>query len=626
MLSKNHDSAARTFLYSAVFWLAAGSVALLVAWLKLLDPDFLSTRILSYPRVRAIASLSLIYGWILLAALASIFYIIPRVTGARIRSERGGQTSAWLINVGLSFVVVTTMLGDVSGHEFAELPRWLGWVLVVALALCAFNVVRTVERRVEPKIYVSVLYFIGALVWAPLVIAGGSIVSLTGAKDSIAHLFGVGALMNAVLPAAGIGAVYYLVPRTSGRPLYSHRLAMLGFWWLAFTAPLTGQAMHIFGPSQDWLQTLAITASIALLLPVMTVVVNVFATLRGGWHEVGDHPSIRFCVGGVLLWAFAVLVGTALSFRSVARVVGLTSLWTTQVWLLVIAFTLMAAGSITYSFPRLVGRRWFRRDRVTIHFWLTVAGGLLLALGGWASGIVTGTIWQTSAVSGVPSSFGDNFMIVLTATDRLVAVAVAGVVLFVIAQWVFVMNLFRSTTLGEPRPIEVVAAEDEPPTAESVRNSRIAVAGVAIVFIAALAVGYAAPIADAAIARQTDYTLTYSSQTPAPAGRSIYVTEGCWYCHTQSVRAVPADLELGTVTTADRVARDSPTVFGLSRIGPDLACVGGRFTEADQIIDHLTNPRRLRTASVMPKYDYLSDRQLAALATYLLQLTCEAKV
>jgi cbb3-type cytochrome oxidase subunit 1 len=624
VFSRAPDSAAKSFLYSAVFWLLAGSTAWLVAWLKLIDPDFLSTKVLSYPRVRAVASLSLVYGWLLLSALATIFYVMPRVTGARMRSERGGQTSAWLINIGLSLAIVLTLLNGVAGHEFLELPRWLGWVLVVSLSLNALNVVRTIERRTEKRLYASVWYFVGAIVWAPLVIAAGVLPSFAGVRDSIAHLFGVGALMNAVIPAVAVGAIYYVVPRATGRPLYSHQLALLGFWWLAFIGPLGGQARHIFGPSQDWVQTLAITGSIGMLLPVITVVVNVFGTLRGGWDKVPDHPSVRLAVGGTVAWAVAVLQGTALSFRSVARIVGSTTWVTTQVWLLVIAFTLCLTATITFAFPRLVGRRWHRRDRVTAHFWLTVMGATLVALGGLGAGIVAGTIWQTGAVLGKTTGIGKEFSLVLEATDRFVAVAVVGVLLFLVAQWIFASNLFRSTTLGEPGPIEVVAPEQDEPDPSAARIVRVLAVAAVGVFLASFGVAYAAPIADRELGTETDYSIAYPAQTRALDGKAIYTEEGCWYCHTQSVRPVPADVGLGTVTTPDRVARDVPSVLGLVRIGPDLACVGGRFESAAAISDHLRSPRSQRPASVMPRYDFLTDRQMESLVAYLMQLKCQA--
>lgn len=140
------------------------------------------------------------------------------------------------------------------------------------------------------------------------------------------------------------------------------------------------------------------------------------------------------------------------------------------------------------------------------------------------------------------------------------------------------------------------------------------------VFLVAVVVAYAAPILDSSLRQSTDYTAAYSEE--AARGKAIYASEGCWYCHTQSVRPVPNDLGLGTVTTADRVANDKPPHPGLSRVGPDLACAGDRIPEEDALVEYLKNPRSVRTSSKMPAFSYLSDRELTELAAYLAALRC----
>jgi cbb3-type cytochrome oxidase cytochrome c subunit len=147
-------------------------------------------------------------------------------------------------------------------------------------------------------------------------------------------------------------------------------------------------------------------------------------------------------------------------------------------------------------------------------------------------------------------------------------------------------------------------------------------AGAFAAFVAMMAVGYGAPLADGALGRTSDYTVSYSDE--ARRGKAIYDSEGCWYCHTQNVRAVPGDVGLGRVTTPDRVARDKPSVIGMSRIGPDLACVGDRITEETPIADLVRNARAENPDSIMPSYRYLTDAQLADLVAYLSALRCEA--
>ncbi len=92
------------------------------------------------------------------------------------------------------------------------------------------------------------------------------------------------------------------------------------------------------------------------------------------------------------------------------------------------------------------------------------------------------------------------------------------------------------------------------------------------------------------------------------AGRDIYVREGCYNCHSQMVRPFRSETErYGPYTTAGETVYDRPFQFGSKRTGPDLARVGGRYSDAWHEL-HLTDPRALVPESTMPGYPWLSDR------------------
>ena len=109
-------------------------------------------------------------------------------------------------------------------------------------------------------------------------------------------------------------------------------------------------------------------------------------------------------------------------------------------------------------------------------------------------------------------------------------------------------------------------------------------------------------------------------------GRSVYLNQGCGYCHTQMVRPVLADVGLGPATETFADTLDTST-FGVQRIGPDLAHVGGRTSytggddpvTADEFIVLMTRPEEVFPEGIHPSYPHLSDEDLAALATYLLE-------
>jgi cytochrome c oxidase cbb3-type subunit 2 len=92
-------------------------------------------------------------------------------------------------------------------------------------------------------------------------------------------------------------------------------------------------------------------------------------------------------------------------------------------------------------------------------------------------------------------------------------------------------------------------------------------------------------------------------------GRDIYIREGCHVCHTQQIRPFRAETErYGHYSVAGEFVYDHPFLFGSKRTGPDLARVGGRYSD-DWHRAHLYNPRDVVPESIMPSYPWLfSDK------------------
>jgi cytochrome c oxidase cbb3-type subunit 2 len=96
------------------------------------------------------------------------------------------------------------------------------------------------------------------------------------------------------------------------------------------------------------------------------------------------------------------------------------------------------------------------------------------------------------------------------------------------------------------------------------------------------------------------------------AGRDVYVREGCYNCHSQMIRPFRSETErYGPFTTAGETVYDRPFQFGSKRTGPDLARVGGRYSDDWQRL-HLMDPRALVPESNMPGYPWLAEKQVDA--------------
>jgi cytochrome c oxidase cbb3-type subunit 2 len=94
------------------------------------------------------------------------------------------------------------------------------------------------------------------------------------------------------------------------------------------------------------------------------------------------------------------------------------------------------------------------------------------------------------------------------------------------------------------------------------------------------------------------------------AGRDVYVREGCYLCHSQMIRALRAETQrYGHFSTAEESVYDRPFQWGSKRTGPDLARVGGKYSDQWQLL-HLENPRQVVPQSNMPAYPWLARNTL----------------
>ena len=93
------------------------------------------------------------------------------------------------------------------------------------------------------------------------------------------------------------------------------------------------------------------------------------------------------------------------------------------------------------------------------------------------------------------------------------------------------------------------------------------------------------------------------------AGRNIYIREGCYVCHSQMIRPFRDEVErYGHYSLAAESMFDHPFQWGSKRTGPDLARVGGKYSN-DWHVQHLRNPRSVVPESIMPPYAFLAKNE-----------------
>ncbi|MFH1981512.1 MAG: cbb3-type cytochrome c oxidase subunit II [Pseudomonadota bacterium] len=103
---------------------------------------------------------------------------------------------------------------------------------------------------------------------------------------------------------------------------------------------------------------------------------------------------------------------------------------------------------------------------------------------------------------------------------------------------------------------------------------------------------------------------------PENAGRAIYISNGCVYCHSQSIRTVDWGLGAERIAQAGDYISDHPILLGSQRTGPDLSQDGGEHPD-DWHLAHFTNPRYTRPVSIMPAFGFLGDGETDELIAYV---------
>ncbi|MBK8315146.1 MAG: cbb3-type cytochrome c oxidase subunit I [Acidobacteria bacterium] len=325
--SLHEDTTAKLFLISSIsYFFIVGIIAVLIA-AKFVWPQLLGTiPFLTYGRLRPLHVNGMLFGWLLAADMGLMYYVIPRLCGVRLWSEKLGVATAALWNVIILGAVVSLLMGWNQGLEYAELPLPLDVMVVVAWIMFGANIFATVATRKYTQMYVTIWYCLGTILWTAFVYLTGNFAVLftTGVNQANLNWMYVHNAVGLIFTPVGLAIAYYFIPKSSNTPLFSHKLSMIGFWSLAFVYVWTGAHHMLHGPISQWLQTIAIVFSLMLLIPVWAVVYNFFATMKGQWDQLRDNVQLKFLMTGVIFYLLTCFQGPMHSLRTVNAIVSKT--------------------------------------------------------------------------------------------------------------------------------------------------------------------------------------------------------------------------------------------------------------------------------------------------------------
>ncbi|MBS1873003.1 MAG: cbb3-type cytochrome c oxidase subunit I [Acidobacteria bacterium] len=397
----HEDTTAKWFLISSIaYFFIVGIIAVTIA-AKFVWPQLLGTvQYLTYGRLRPLHVNGMLFGWLLAADMGLAFYLIPRLCGVKLWSEKLGVATAALWNVIVLGAVVMLLMGYNQGLEYAELPTWEDVLVVIAWIMFGLNIFMTIASRKYDQMYVSIWYIMGTILWTAFVYLTGNFAVLfaTGVNQANLNWMYVHNAVGLIFTPIGLALAYYYIPKASNSPLHSHKLSMIGFWSLAFVYVWTGAHHMLHGPISQWLQTISIAFSVMLLIPVWAVVYNFFATMQGQWHQLRENVPLKFLMSGVVFYLLTCFQGPMHSLRTVNAIVSKTDWIPGHAHMAVLgAFSFFAIAGTYYTVPRMFKCKLFSDTLANWSFWFLMVGGLGFFVTLWLGGFWQG--WQWNNVS-----------------------------------------------------------------------------------------------------------------------------------------------------------------------------------------------------------------------------------
>jgi cbb3-type cytochrome c oxidase subunit I len=395
------NSAARNFILAASLWLVLGVLMGLTLALQFVFPDlFRGVSWLVFPRLRQAHTNTVMFAWLSGGMMGLWLYIVPQLTGRRLYSEALGNFCMVLWNIALVVGIVGLLTAHTQSREYAEMIWIVDVGVMVVLLLNLFNLYMTIANRVEQKLYVSLWYISGSLIWMPSLYFIGNVMwhpdtgALTGIDDSIFNWFYGHNVLGLWFTTGLLPVIYYIVPREAKTPLYSHFLSLIAFWGIAFFYTGVGGHHLLWAPVPSWFKVIAVAESIGMILPVVAFMMNILLTMRGNWNRFVSSIPLRFVITG---WAAYILVsyqGSHQALKGINELTHFTQYVPGHAHLSLLFFAAsVIMGAAYYVIPRAGNCELYSRKLANVQYALYFVGFTFFFGGFLLTGLVQGTSW-----------------------------------------------------------------------------------------------------------------------------------------------------------------------------------------------------------------------------------------
>ncbi len=461
------DRPVKQMVYPAILFLIISmAIGVFLAFNAFVFPDFFNSEYIQFGRLRPVHVNGVTLLWLLSAGVGLFYYFVPRLCGVKLWSYPLACVTTTIWWFALVVGTFSFPFGTNWGWEYAELPMWIGFLPIKALftiswVLLSINLFMTIAQRRYKKMYVSLWYTMGCLIWttATYVFGNFGLMFLPGGISRVnMSFFYIHNLVGLIFTPMGVAAAYYFIPKIAKTPLYSHRLSMIGFWTIAFVYAWVGAHHIIHGPTSQWLQTTSIVFSMLLFIPVFTVITNFFLTLKGNWNAYVQKPAIRFLMVGTLYYLLVCIQGPLQSLRNVNEVTSKTDWIISHAHMALYGtFTFFALGGLYHVIPSITKKRLWSEPMANWHFSLNLIGSLPFLLALMVGGFFQGLMWASWADGCTYAQYHAN----ITECSFLDTIGTmwwwwlsralsGGLILF--ANVIFAINAYNTIVLKEKKP------------------------------------------------------------------------------------------------------------------------------------------------------------------------------
>ena len=389
------------FYLTAAFWMMVATFMGLLGATALVAPDLIKDiGWLTFGRIRPIHVNLVIFGFVGPGLFAGGLYIVPRLLRTELFSEKLGVFTVAVWNMVLLAILISLAMGYTQGREYAEMVWGVDMLVVIGLLLIFYNLMMTVKQRKEPVLYVSVWYVLAGVILTASTYALGNVIwqpdggALVGIPDAILLWFYGHNVFGLFLTPLSAGIAYYVIPRACRSPLYSHTLSLLGFWALIVVYTHIGTHHLLQVPVPTWLKVVAIVDSVAMIIPVMAFLINIWYTAKDRLGEIHADIGAKFVFTGTIMYFFVSVQGSMMSLPQVQRVTHFNNWVVGHAHIGVFGFAgMIALGGLYSILPVICKKPLYSRLLADLQYWLLLIGVTGFAVVLTIAGLIQGGGW-----------------------------------------------------------------------------------------------------------------------------------------------------------------------------------------------------------------------------------------